>query len=128
MKDMKGNTTLKVVNPNGGVRRVNEDKTGILVRWIAPRNMEKVDIDYMIGSTTTSIAKGVKAHDKASRKDREKKADRRANGSYLWKNAPVGEGYKIVVTGTMGSTTYTDMSDKAFSIISSSTKKSLGSN
>jgi hypothetical protein len=35
---------------------------------------------------------------------------------YRWKDAPVGEGYKIVLTVKDGSTTYTDESDHAFAV------------
>lgn len=35
---------------------------------------------------------------------------------YRWKDAPVGEGYKIVLTVKVGETTYTDESDKVFSV------------
>lgn len=121
--DMRGEnratSTLKVVNPNGGERVVNEKKKGIVILWKAPKGMTTVDIDLMKeGSSTVSIAKAVKATRGNAIGNNKGK---RGAGSYLWKDAPVGTGYKIVVTGKVGDTTYTDSSDKAFSIVAKRT-------
>jgi hypothetical protein len=118
-KKLRGNERLQVQNPNGGSRVVNDTKEGILIRWKAPRDMATVDISFTkegaSSTNATSIATGVDAHNKA----KSAKSGNRSNGSYLWKGAQVGTGYKIVVTGVNGTTTLTDSSDKTFSIVAS---------
>ena len=134
---------IKVVRPNGGTVFTRPNDKSVLIHW---RSTVKgnVDIDLKTGSTTTSIAKDVKGNmkkgvsgsvlgasssvDAGSREgkssstsgrnlmgERDGKASEKVL-SYRWKNAPVGEGYKIIVTVKKDGKTYTDESDSAFAV------------
>jgi hypothetical protein len=132
-----------------------------MITWMAPRFVKEVDITLeQKGSTTLTIAKGVKAHSSAAttlgllNSSNGKSTSARGNyashkneitsdsmssrlgsgsaysvygtdkqnqamGHYRWTAAQVGEGYKIVITATSGTTTLTDASDSAFEVVES---------
>jgi len=131
---------FKVTRPNKGTVHTRPNDKSVLIEWRDTVGVATVDIDLKKGSTTTSIAKDVKGKkangmsgavlgamsagtSNAGGGDgggnsmgvREKHNPGKVF-SYRWKNAPVGEGYKIVITGKKDGKTYTDESDATFSV------------
>ncbi len=137
--------TIKLQHPNGGTAYKHPIDGAVLIKWRNTSSDKTVDIDLKKGSTTTSIAKNVTGKRINSEGDvlgdmtaagvsmgggdrggqgygvkngageRSGEKNSQMNG-YRWKDAPVGEGYKIVLTVKVGETTYTDESDKVFSV------------
>lgn len=131
---------VKVLSPNG--EKAYKNRNGaVVIRWKNTTADTTVDIDLeKSGSTTISIAKDVKGLPIKQMKggqgknaaflggamgimrcsSHESKSWDKACGpafSYRWKDASLGEGYKIVVTTKVGDTTYSDKSDNEFSIV-----------
>ncbi len=125
---------VKVLHPNGGKYYKRPSDGAILIKWRNTTKDKTVDIDLKTGTTTKSIAKDVSgrvARDgrgsvlgvstssngwSGDRNDRYWKNNPRTF-VYRWADAPIGEGYKIVVSSKVGSTTYSDESDATFSVV-----------
>lgn len=135
---------FKVMRPNDGTIYSRRNDKSVLIQWRDTAGIETVDIDLKQGATTTSIAKDVKGKkgngnfgsvlgamssgtsnaggggggsdmNKSGRGEESRQENVKVL-SYRWKDAPVGEGYKIVITGKKDGTTYTDESDSTFSV------------
>lgn len=131
---------VKVLSPNG--EKAYKHRNGaIVIRWKNTTADKTVDIDLeKSGSSTISIAKdvtGILIKQIKSGSGRDGASAGGAMGimrcssegaktwdkvcgrafSYRWKDVPLGEGYKIVVTAKVGDTTYSDKSDNEFSIV-----------
>lgn len=126
--DAQASSTIKVLYPNNQNKVVrNKKDSAILVMW-RHRGVDTVDIDLKkTGSSTVSVAKNVPARSlmgsaiggftQANDPSKILKG-KQGVGRYLYKSAPLGDGYTIVITGKKtGGGTISDESNKEFSIV-----------
>jgi hypothetical protein len=93
------------MSPNGGSIYKKRDGS-VTVKWFGTPRITSADISYEKDGHINTLANGVPSKTAGM-------------SSYTWANAPIGDGYKIVVTGDInsgGSDAEVDSSDFPFSI------------